>query len=132
MTPKTIVKLYEFLCTNCRYYWVYEGKTTYCSTCMNGRFNQTLCWPRIHTSNITIFEDFETKTIHIDTWKYNTRKGKAVVMFGFSGPHAKENFDDFIHRVDFVFGRFFTDHKFIGTSIPRYELFNTSFWIFTP
>jgi hypothetical protein len=81
---------------------------------------------------IKIYEDFETNTTHVNTAGYSPgTKGKAMIILGKSGPYPKESFDTFIYRVDIIFGIFLGNNRFIGTSIPRYDIFNTYIWVFT-
>jgi len=135
MKPKEIVRLYKILCVQCRYNWVYNNKAPDCNICENKRFYEEELFS-LHTLNIKIYEDFETDTFHLNILHrryFNKKhaKSRALLIFTSKLPAKKELFDTFIHRSDFIFGRFFTAERFIGTSIAKYDLFSTWLYIFT-
>lgn len=103
-----------------------------CEECNAHRFAEFNQIYRTHTLQIEHYEDYSNSTLHLKLVNTSISfKGKALVMLGASGPNAGEHFQQFIDRVDFVFGLFLTRNRFIGTSLPRYDIFNTSVWIIT-
>lgn len=131
MTPKDLVKLYRFLCEQCRYQWVYEGRTPDCAKCDNKRFSPEVNLYRTYTARTEHYEDFEHETLNLKVNVGRNFKGRAVVIYGKDEPYPKELFDHYLYRVDIIFGTFLTKTRFIGTSIPRYDIFHTSIWIIT-
>ena len=129
MQPREIVKLYKVLCPICRYDWVYENKTPVCANCHDERFLATSY--RIHTSHLKYYEDYSNNVFHTELVGKTLEKGRALAIFTKELPASHELFETFLTRSDFIFGRFFTKKRFIGTSLPRYELLYTNVFFFT-
>lgn len=131
MTPKEILRLYGKLCPTCRYKWVYESSIKSCEDCHSKRFHDHGTILRRHTLQIDYFEDYEHETFSAEIRSNIDFRGRALLILGASLPYEQESFDTFIGRCDLIFGRFFTNKRFIGTSLPRYDIFNTHVWVVT-
>lgn len=136
MQPKEIVKLYTLLCTKCRYDWIYKNRLPTCITCNNKRLTTSFIY--LNTlKQIDFFEDYKNNLLHVkitDSWSINQQpknKSRVLAIFTHELPAKQELFETFVYRSDFIFGRFFTKSRFVGTTLPKYNLRYTNVFFFT-
>jgi len=119
MKPRILKLVYEYLCKECRYNWVYENKPELCGVCSSTRFIDTDDTP---TGWGTLSLEYKTETSFVFQEKLPIRP--AIVLLrpyteGMVLPHIKEQFEDYTQRVIPLVGRFFTPYVFIPFYIPE-------------
>lgn len=115
MTPKIVSLLYDYLCTNCRYNWVYEDQTPRCEVCSETRFID------VHTLRIL---DLLYISEHTIRFVNEVIPGPAILLIrphsaGLILPSRLTTFEDFTERIPIAIGRFFSPKVFTPIYMPE-------------